>query len=500
MRSRVVVILMACLPALASANGREIVEQTLLRPLMATLNKSNGSPLILGKSYQFVQELPGDETARIVIRPQEQGPMTAVLQVREEATRDPLSLVSKLMLLEHMFSEAKSQWKDPKLRASHIFAASEFVGFTTASWELLSNVEQGSLSAKTRLIEARLGVIRGLSPSKALLEAYSRLLGQPVANVEKLIRSRLSAEADYLEQEILPRLKQASLEAQNRQKRNFDRARSQDERLKAFEAQAEKFNDLLLKNDRKGVADMLNAYLPWSLMEPSERRAWEGWLEAIRNPDPHNQVVGFRGVDQSTDFVQRARLLDGTERFAFMSTVLTQNQGNYTRRLRSLATRREANGDHSFRLKATDLPHVTLTQTMWNHAIEPTGSNFLSFTTNPEIAESFIGERAGGFLVVKMDARRLFPNLANSMVREAEYLAPLVVFPDEVVEFIKGDNQSIDREAIDEVVEKVRRLNLNYRPTEPEMTQLRRFQQGGLKFLVPTFSPQGGQQCRAVFH
>ncbi len=62
-----------------------------------------------------------------------------------------------------------------------------------------------------------------------------------------------------------------------------------------LEAQTEKLNHLIARNDRAGVAKLLEDYLPWPLMEPTEKKAWSTWIESIRNPDPSNKELIFRG-------------------------------------------------------------------------------------------------------------------------------------------------------------------------------------------------------------
>ncbi|UYL09832.1 hypothetical protein B9G69_004485 [Bdellovibrio sp. SKB1291214] len=240
--------------------------------------------------------------------------------------------------------------------------------------------------------------------------------------------------------------------------RKLQKARSESGILDALEAQELKLNDLVVRNDRAGVAKMLEAYLPFDVMEPFEAKIWAQWVEAIRHPDWKNTVVAIRGVDYETDKVQRLQLADGSEKLGFLSTVLTKNQGNYTRRLRSLTTNRQQSEDD---IKPTKL----LTDQYWNHSADPRASNFISFTLDPQVASGFVGApkfkknsiaAGGGVLAVRMDSRRLFPNMSSGLQGEIEYLAALIIFPDEVVSYKEIMSYQDSARVIESVVEEVK--------------------------------------------
>lgn len=199
-----------------------------------------------------------------------------------------------------------------------------------------------------------------------------------------------------------------------------------------------KFNDLVAKNDRKGVRQMLEKYLPWDLMEPSEINSWKEWLEAIEHPDLTKAEVVFRGIDG--DLLVKSA--DGNP--GLLSTVLTKNQGSYTRRLRSLTTMREKIGIFTnYNDKGAFTPvKSSLLQTMGAHAFEPKGSPFLS-VSNDDVAGAF-GMRKR--VALKVDPRRLVPNaMAFGFLKERERLIPLVIFPDEVIH-LEEDPSYIDRD------------------------------------------------------
>lgn len=240
--------------------------------------------------------------------------------------------------------------------------------------------------------------------------------------------------------------------------RKLQKTRSESRVLDALEAQEMKLNDLVVRNDRAGVAKMLEAYLPFDVMEPFEAKIWAQWVEAIRNPDWKNTIVAIRGVDYETDKVQRLKMADGSEKLGFLSTVLTKNQGNYTRRLRSLTTNRQQSEED---VKPTKL----LTDQYWNHSADPRASNFISFTLDPQVASGFVGApkfkknsiaAGGGVLAVRMDSRRLFPNMSSGLQGEIEYLAALIIFPDEVVSYKEIANYQDSASVIESVVEEVK--------------------------------------------
>jgi len=94
---------------------------------------------------------------------------------------------------------------------------------------------------------------------------------------------------------------------------------------------------------------------------------------------------------------------------------------------------------------------VKITDQMTAHARNPVASSFISFTYDPRVASGFMGQNInkqikgetvsvpyGGLLVVKMDSRRMIPNIPSMYGNEIELLAPLIVFPDEVVKYHEG--------------------------------------------------------------
>jgi hypothetical protein len=209
----------------------------------------------------------------------------------------------------------------------------------------------------------------------------------------------------------------------------------------------EKLDALVKANDRTGVARLLELYLPWSEMSPIENGLWKNWVEAIRHPNANDSIILYRGIGLGEPLIETRNSQGPRSGRAMLSTLLTKNQGNYTRRLRSLTTMRYRLGFRK-NSKSTDVKSPLenapkMTSIMINHSRDPVGSPFLSFSTKANVAYGF-GERE--VLAVKMDRRRILPNIASTLKHELEMLVPLIVFPDEVIHFTK---EPATREAID---------------------------------------------------
>jgi hypothetical protein len=153
----------------------------------------------------------------------------------------------------------------------------------------------------------------------------------------------------------------------------------------------------------------------------------------MEKPNRKNVDLVFRGMYDDT--VLRAK--DGKP--YLMSTVLTRNQGSYTRRLRSLATMREKFGSQALR---DSFSHYNLTGSknpgsisvlMANHAIEAKGSPFIS-TAAYDVATKFGPRQIGAF---HLEPRRFALNALapDKYLYQKERLTPLIIFPDEVVYF-----------------------------------------------------------------
>lgn len=215
---------------------------------------------------------------------------------------------------------------------------------------------------------------------------------------------------------------------------------------------SKQFKTLVAKGDRKGVADLLEKYLPYEEMAPFEKRFWNTYLEIIRNPVPLDQrVLIYRGL--TDDFIhlsydgeniaKKEDALKEGQTFV-MSTVLVKNQGSWNRRLRSLETMNDKyigtiQNSNQFSQSAR------ISTIFLKHSANPQGSPFLSFTPKFETAQGFGGPK---MMMGLIDPRLLHFNYASSFGHEKEFLLPLVTFPDEMAGFWHKDYHSkIDQEA-----------------------------------------------------
>lgn len=241
------------------------------------------------------------------------------------------------------------------------------------------------------------------------------------------------AELAKQEAELASRTKLATQELREMKKQAADPAIKA--RRDQLESQPEKLEALLKKNDREGVAKLLEAFVPWAELSPFEGAMWSDWIKAIRKPNPNDTVVLFRGIDEK-DAVQVAKDANGKEiGHGFFATLLSKNQGNYTRRLRSIQTMRAkfANSRTQVLTPLQETPKIG--NIMINHSGDPVGSPFMSFTTTSSIAHQW-GQK-GGVIIANLDKRRVLPNVNSSIKGELEMLVPLIIFPDEVIHFAK---------------------------------------------------------------
>ncbi|WP_413290503.1 hypothetical protein [Bdellovibrio sp. HCB337] len=490
------VIVFVVIHVLAVLARAQTVPEMTLAALQSYVQKYNTSVLFDfqrgGRELIKLEKVPStgtDSATRLQARYLPEG-LTYVLQYTEQALKNPEKLAVDLVILE----ASKARWEDRTI-------------YTAA--ETMYNAEHGSAGGRYRLALQKKNFLQDQL-------ANSRMTTL-LANNDETLRTKIQSELQF-EKEKLQASEQSLLAtAEQTEKAKYkalEKYRAENKTLEGYEAQTEKLNDLLLKNDRKGVRQMLEAYLPWQVMEPMETQVWKTWLDAIENPDPTKTIVALRGVEYKTDKIQRLKLPNGQERLAFLSTVLTKNQGSYTRRLRSLTVNREKNGR-----MAEGVPGVQITNQMRKHSIEPVASSFLSFTLSKDTAIQFTGSNLvksiggvihstpnGGILAVRLDQRRLVPNIISKYAGEAELLAPLVIFPDEVVKYHEGSFNNyvngflqFDTDAADrffaEVTEKT---GVNFRIVDIELRNRIFLESGRSFFNIATQMPTSNM-CSKVF-
>ncbi len=230
----------------------------------------------------------------------------------------------------------------------------------------------------------------------------------------------------------------AQQELKHQKKADLERRAVIDALDKATDDQ--QFKNLVAKNDRKGVADLLKKYLPWEAMSPFEKRYWETYLDVVVNPVPmEKRILIYRGVQD--DFIYSAykggkeleKEVAQKEGDVFvMSSILTKNQGTWNRRLRSLTAMYEKFIATNPLLESEYTKTARIVTMFVNHSKNPQGSPFLSFTPKFSVAYQFGSKKMSAHA---LDPRLISFNFASKFKNEVEFLLPLVTFPEDVVGF-----------------------------------------------------------------
>ena len=216
--------------------------------------------------------------------------------------------------------------------------------------------------------------------------------------------------------------------------------------------EGKQFRAMIARNDRIGAMAVLRKYLPWEDMAPFEKQFWENYISVNENPVPLDQrVIIYRGLNE--DFINRGIVVgkELTEKEAIlsgnafiMSSGMVKNQGSWNRRLRSLEAMNQKyiatmNGSNEFSQSAR------ITVMFDQHAREPKGSPFISFTPEFSTAHGFGDQRVSSYLI---DPRLLNFNYASTFDNEYEFLLPLSTFPEDMIaiadnSIIEGDDKII---------------------------------------------------------
>lgn len=218
---------------------------------------------------------------------------------------------------------------------------------------------------------------------------------------------------------------------------------------------------LMQSNDREGVAALLEKYIPREQMTPMEHKFWDFTLNKIRTPvDYKNRVIMYRGTDGDRLYPM---IKDGVElskedaikqgKMAAMSTILTRNQGTWNRRLRSIQTMYGKDfSKNPYNEESKFVESARLTTWMKQHADQPQGSIFLSFSSKYEVAHRFGKESLGAFLV---DPEVIVFNQMTDYKGEMEFLHTLISFPDEMVSYFDHEvHGKLNREQIEDKIHK----------------------------------------------
>lgn len=301
-----------------------------------------------------------------------------------------------------------------------------------ANWmEMATNARLGSVTALESMAK-----FKEFSLNKMF--QYSEVSSDAVDFLRTNYESVLSEEVKSIEKESRAYVKEMNT-AYDERRVIFDELDNADKQLK----------DLVMKNDREGVAKLVETYMPWEKMEPIEKKYWSDWLDAVRNPVPVDErVYVLRGM-QGSDYFKN---VDGKP--VLLSPVIIKNQGTYNRRLRSLTTMMEkwisTNNRLEFdsELSKPEIKKISrgsrLSTQFQNHASDPKGSPYMSFTKNYGVARNFTSYDAGDGRAIglfALDPRTSIPNYMSRFEGEIEILNSLVVFPDESLGFVDLEDE-----------------------------------------------------------
>lgn len=297
-------------------------------------------------------------------------------------------------------------------------------------YEAVTNARMGSQNSLHALSEMRLLSIRDGGGNYSGSEIFGDIDEQKLnAHFKGTYLEEFQEQHKQIEKLAKSEIK-TQTENFNLRKQAFDELDNSSKQLK----------DLVAKNDRAGVAKLIDAYLPWEHMEPIEVNYWKEWLETVKNPVPvHKRIFAYRGLDSGQFFVN-----DSGKTF-LLPPVIIKNQGTYNRRLRSLTTMLDKSISKNSGIWINDKSKKIIsrssriTNQLLAHASDPMGSPHMSFTKSADIASAFGSGKIGVFA---LDPRLVTPNAMSGFIGEIELIASMAVFPDETIDVIESEGLS----------------------------------------------------------
>ncbi len=385
---------------------------------VTTLNNSNpyGFTRTSGMKYkvkkELVDNLPNGALGLITPEFDEKDGLIVKIQFTKEGWERPEVVLEEYGHLKQIFGqESKGLFSDP------------------FHWAALSlNAQQGSNRSKEVLAEAESDVLSIIKKISTELHVSGQAIDDYLAARQK--------EVDVLQADID---KELALEnkARNKMAKQWRTVQSQ------LEKESLKLDDYIAANNRKKVVELIGTYLPWEDMEPTEVNAWRNWLDTMEKPatdySPDERLVLFRGV--ADDLVRESN--DGGH--FLMSSMLTKNQGNYNRRLRSLKTYRE-----KLAAQASGYPNkvTSIINSLKGHSVNPVGSPFISMSYASKAA-AFSGSEKN-MAIMAVPRERIIDNLISGFSSEREQMVPLILFPDEILAMTTGTTDSAELHQIAE--------------------------------------------------
>lgn len=182
---------------------------------------------------------------------------------------------------------------------------------------------------------------------------------------------------------------------------------------------------LVEKNDREGVAKLLEASLPWDQFTSMETEIYRQFVESIRRPNKQNSVYLLRGTNPNLDPTPEdlglmSKLFKAPK---FQSATVNEVFAGYREDWASTAVNRK-----------TDIPFPSFFNLGENHShssasIDGHPSALVSTSASAPVVTKFA---KGSKVMMRIDARRIYPNYESMMYFEREVLIPFFVFPDEI--------------------------------------------------------------------
>jgi hypothetical protein len=203
-------------------------------------------------------------------------------------------------------------------------------------------------------------------------------------------------------------------------------------KYKLSSATVNQMTELVSKNDRAGVAKILEASLPWDLFTASETSLYQDMIQAIRFPDASKMIYLLRGTNPTLDPTPETLGLEPKlfklPRFEEMSVneafAGVRNEWGYT------AVNRQ-----------DDIPFPSFFNFGENHSQSSSKKDgypsvMISTSASGPVVSKFA---KGSKVMIKIDSRRVYPNYESMMYHEREVLIPLFVFPDEIAGVLQKD-------------------------------------------------------------
>jgi hypothetical protein len=211
---------------------------------------------------------------------------------------------------------------------------------------------------------------------------------------------------------------------------------------------------LVQKNDREGVAKLLEASLPWDQFTAMETKIYRQFVDSIRRPNKQSSVYLLRGTNPKLDPTPEdlglmSKLFKAPK---FQSMTVNEVFAGYREDWASTAVNRK-----------TDIPFPSFFNLGENHSHSSTSidghpSALVSTSASAPVVTKFA---KGSKVMMRIDARRIYPNYESMMYFEREVLIPFFIFPDEIEgELVKDEatkkafirrakDQSVNVEATD---------------------------------------------------